>query len=80
MGATTEIRPTEIKGTRKHVKASFSTEMFAGAIISVDHYLAPLRYSEVGRIRSSASVLRHGLIFQGYFMGISGIFQGYFNI
>jgi hypothetical protein len=81
MGETTEIRPTEIKGTRNHVNASFSTEMFAGAMISVVHYLAPLRYSEAGRTRSSVAVLRHGLIFHGYFtLGISGIFHVYFNI
>jgi hypothetical protein len=27
-----------------HAKTSFSTEIFAGAIISVVQYLAPLRY------------------------------------
>jgi hypothetical protein len=28
-----------------HVQTSFSTEIFAGAIISVVQYLAPLRYA-----------------------------------
>jgi hypothetical protein len=35
---------TAIKGTVNHAKTSFSTEIFAGAIISVIQYLAPLRY------------------------------------
>jgi hypothetical protein len=37
-------RPTAIKGTMSHAKTSFSTDVFAGAIISVVQYLAPLRY------------------------------------
>jgi hypothetical protein len=37
-------RPTVIKGTMNHAKTSFSTEIFAGAIVSVVQYLAPLRY------------------------------------
>jgi hypothetical protein len=32
-----------IKGTMNHAKTSFSTEIFAGAIISVVQYLALLR-------------------------------------
>jgi hypothetical protein len=35
--------PTAIKGTLNHAKTSFSTEIFAGAIISVVQYLVPLR-------------------------------------
>jgi hypothetical protein len=34
-----------MKGTMKHAKTSFSTEVCAGAMISVVQYLAPLRYS-----------------------------------
>jgi hypothetical protein len=37
-------RPTAIKGTMNHAKTSYSTEIFAGEIISVAQYLAPLRY------------------------------------
>jgi hypothetical protein len=33
-----------MKGTMNHAKASFSTEIFAVAIISGVQYLAPLRY------------------------------------
>jgi hypothetical protein len=36
---------TAINGTMNHAKASFSTEIFAGATFSVDQYLAPLRYA-----------------------------------
>jgi hypothetical protein len=35
--------PIAIKGTLNHAKTSFSTEIFAGAIISVVRYVAPLR-------------------------------------
>jgi hypothetical protein len=38
-------RPTAIKGTMKHAKASLSSEMFAGVIMSVAQNLAPLRYA-----------------------------------
>jgi hypothetical protein len=44
MGVMSQKRPTAIKGTMKHAKTSFSAEIFAGAIISVVQYLAPLRY------------------------------------
>jgi hypothetical protein len=43
MGGMNWKRPTAIKGTMHHAKTSFSTEIFAGAIISVLQYLAPLR-------------------------------------
>jgi hypothetical protein len=33
-----------MKGRMNHAKTSFSTDTFAGAIISVVQYLAPLRY------------------------------------
>jgi hypothetical protein len=39
-----------MKGTMTHAKTSFSTEIFAGAIISVVQYLAPLRYMVVANI------------------------------
>jgi hypothetical protein len=45
MGGMNQKRPTVIKGTMNHAKTSFSTKIFAGAIISVVQYLAPLRYS-----------------------------------
>jgi hypothetical protein len=37
--------PTAMKGTSNHAKTSFSTEMFAGAIISMVKYFAPLQYT-----------------------------------
>jgi hypothetical protein len=37
-------RPTVIGRTMNHAKISFSTEICAGAIISVVQYLVPLRY------------------------------------
>jgi hypothetical protein len=40
-------RPTAIKGTMNHAKTSFSTEICAGAIMSVVQYLAPLRYVDL---------------------------------
>jgi hypothetical protein len=43
MGGMNWKRPTAIKGTMHHAKASFSTEVFAAAIVSVVQYLAPLR-------------------------------------
>jgi hypothetical protein len=36
--------PTAIKGTTNLAKTSFSREIFAGAMISVAQYFAPLRY------------------------------------
>jgi hypothetical protein len=43
MGEMNEKGPTAVKGTMDHAKASISTEIFAGAIISVVQYLVPLR-------------------------------------
>jgi hypothetical protein len=43
MGGMNWKRQTAIKGTMNHAKTSFSTEMFAGAIMSVVQCLAPLR-------------------------------------
>jgi hypothetical protein len=43
------MHPTARKGTMNHAKASFSTEMFAGAVISVVQYLAPLWYLQFTR-------------------------------
>jgi hypothetical protein len=43
MGGINWKRPTAIKGTMHHAKTSFRREIFAGAIISVVQYLAPLR-------------------------------------
>jgi hypothetical protein len=43
MGVMNYKRPTAIEGTMNHAKTSFSTEIFAGAIISVVRYLVPLR-------------------------------------
>jgi hypothetical protein len=43
MGGMNKKRLTAIKGTMNHAKTSFSTEIFAGAIISVVQYLVPLR-------------------------------------
>jgi hypothetical protein len=37
-------RPTAMKGALNHAKTSFSTEICAGARISVVQYLAPLLY------------------------------------
>jgi hypothetical protein len=45
-----------------HAKTSFSTEIFAGAMISVVQYLAPLRYAfqkEMLTLRSELQVCRH---------------------
>jgi hypothetical protein len=44
LGEMNSKRPTAIKGTMEHENPSVITEMFAGAIISVAQYLAPLRY------------------------------------
>jgi hypothetical protein len=44
MGGMKRKRGTAIKGTMHHAKTSFSTEIFAGAILSVVQYLTPLRY------------------------------------
>jgi hypothetical protein len=43
MGGMNWKRPTAIKGTMHHAKTSFSTVIFAGAIISGVQYLALLR-------------------------------------
>jgi hypothetical protein len=48
MGAMNGKRPTAIKSTMKHVKTTFSTDTFAGAIISLVQYLVPLRYTAYG--------------------------------
>jgi hypothetical protein len=50
MGVMNWKRPTATKGTMKHGKTSFSTEIFAGATISVVQYLAPLRYAKTGAL------------------------------
>jgi hypothetical protein len=44
MGGMNSKRPTAIKGTMNHAKTSASREIFAGTIISMVQYLAPLRY------------------------------------
>jgi hypothetical protein len=44
MGELSQKRPTAIKSTMNQAKTSFSTDIFAGAIISVVQYLEPLRY------------------------------------
>jgi hypothetical protein len=44
MGGMNWKRPTAFIGTMNHAKTPFSTEICAGAIISVVQYLAPLRY------------------------------------
>jgi hypothetical protein len=43
MGEMNWKRPTAFKGAMNHAKTSFSTEIFAGAIISVVQCLAPLQ-------------------------------------
>jgi hypothetical protein len=45
MGGMNWKRPTTVKGTIHHSKTSFSTEIFAGAIIRVVQSLGPLRYT-----------------------------------
>jgi hypothetical protein len=45
MGVMNLKRPGVIKGTMTHAKKSSSTEILAGAIISLARYLAPLRYA-----------------------------------
>jgi hypothetical protein len=47
MGGMNWKRPTAITGSVNHAKTSFSTEIFAGAIISMVQYLAPLRFINV---------------------------------
>jgi hypothetical protein len=61
MGGMNQKRPTAIKGTMNHADASFSTEICAGAIISVVQYLAPLRFSlwETLSGRCRSSIYRH---------------------
>jgi hypothetical protein len=44
MGGMNYKCPTAIKGAMNHAQTSFSTEICAGAILSVVQYLAPLRY------------------------------------
>jgi hypothetical protein len=44
MGEMNLKRQTAIKGTMNYAKTFVSTEIFAGAMISVVQYLAPLRY------------------------------------
>jgi hypothetical protein len=46
MGGMNQKRPTAMIGTMNHAKTLFSTEIFAGAIISVVECLAPLRYDD----------------------------------
>jgi hypothetical protein len=45
MGVMSWNGPSVLKCTMTHAKKSFSTEICAGAIISVAQYLAPLRYA-----------------------------------
>jgi hypothetical protein len=47
MGAMNLKRPTAIIGTMNHAKTSLSTEIFAGAIISLVQCLVPLCYCVV---------------------------------
>jgi hypothetical protein len=53
MGGMNLKRLTAIKGTLNHAKTSFSTEIFAGAIIGVVQYFAPLRYQKRGATNES---------------------------
>jgi hypothetical protein len=48
MRVITWKRPAAVRGTMNHAKTSFSKEIFAGAIISVVQYVAPLRYEVCG--------------------------------
>jgi hypothetical protein len=50
MGGMNWKRPTTIKGTMHHARTSFSTEILAGAMISVVQYLAPLRSAVVASL------------------------------
>jgi hypothetical protein len=50
MGGMKQIRPTAIKGTMNRAKRSLSTEICAGAIISVVQYFARLRYAANARL------------------------------
>jgi hypothetical protein len=43
MGVMKWKHPTAIKGIMYHAKASFSTDIFAGAIYCVAQYVVPLR-------------------------------------
>jgi hypothetical protein len=73
--------PTAIKCTMSHKKTSFSTEMFAGAIISRVQYLAPRWYTEQGWGGGETSdVLRYAAMFTLYFdhLLLIGINQSYF--
>jgi hypothetical protein len=47
MGGMNKKRPTALTGTMNHAKTSVNTEIFAGAIITVVQYLAPLRYCTI---------------------------------
>jgi hypothetical protein len=44
MGVMNQKPPTAMN----HAKTSFNTEIFAGAVVSVVQYLAPLRYAAQG--------------------------------
>jgi hypothetical protein len=47
MGVMNKKRQTVCKGTMKHARTSLSTDLFAGAIISMVQHLAPLQYCKV---------------------------------
>jgi hypothetical protein len=59
MGGMNKKCPTAIKGTMNHAKTSFSTEICAGAIISVVQILAPLRYVHVCEIHKKHAHIKH---------------------
>jgi hypothetical protein len=42
MGVMNQKRHTAVKSTMNHAKRSFSTDIFAGAVISLVQYLAPI--------------------------------------
>jgi hypothetical protein len=70
MGVMNWKRPTAINGAMNHAKTSFSTEIFAGATISVVQYLATLQYWQWDRPPSAyPGFLRGGTstprLFQG---------------
>jgi hypothetical protein len=50
MGGMNLKRPTAIEGSMNHAKTSFSTEICAGAVISVVPCLAQLRVASVSRM------------------------------
>jgi hypothetical protein len=47
MGVMNWKRPTAIKGTLNHAKTSFSTEICAGARVSIVQHLVPLPCPEI---------------------------------